>query len=66
MKDVSLNLAVSALIFIGLIMIVAGFVLNLKGLSLLPQLINEADGYFTLANTCFIFAFIVYIFDKKQ
>ncbi len=66
MKAVSLSLAVGALILTGLIIMVAGFVLNFKGVNLLPQLVNEADGYFTLANTCFIFAFIVYIFDKKE
>ncbi|MFH1791187.1 MAG: hypothetical protein ABH885_04295 [Candidatus Omnitrophota bacterium] len=59
------NMAVGVLIFCGLLLIIVGFTLNFKGVNFLTELVDSPASCFTLANTCFILAFIVHMFDRR-
>lgn len=53
------DLAVGALVLVGLVLIVAGCVSKVAGLNLLEQFFTIPRNYFIAANTCLLLALVI-------
>ena len=61
-----MNLAEGTLVLLGFIFILAAMVLKISGLNVLDPIINTVYGFFLAANTCFLIAFVIAMFDKAE
>ncbi|MFC1576485.1 hypothetical protein ACFL3J_02305 [Candidatus Omnitrophota bacterium] len=61
-----MNLAIGALVLLGLLLPLIGIVSKFMGIGLLDPWIAETVSYIPLANFCLLLALIVDKYDKKQ
>jgi hypothetical protein len=54
------------LLLVGFFFILFGIILKFSGLNLLEPVVYQITSYFTVANTCFLVALIVHLFDKPS
>ncbi|MFH1846807.1 MAG: hypothetical protein ABH869_04545 [Candidatus Omnitrophota bacterium] len=60
-----MNKAEGSLVILGLLLLVNGSIYKISGFNLLVQMSEDLASFFVLANTCFLLALVVYIFDQN-